>query len=457
MSTVNKCGKLFTGAEDASRSGQVVRIENGAIAYVGSSAEAPPITAEDTVLDYSNSFVMPGLIDTHVHLSCGNAKTEEDIDLFAPVEYRALRGLYSAQKVLKAGFTSLADPAATGVVSLAIRDAIESGLFVGPRVTTSGRQITNRQGLSDWYPTWIGVPETSIGVLARTAEEGIAEIRKQAKQGVDFIKIAMDGDAMNPATGLIVGYNQAETSAMVEEAHRLGKKVVVHARGAEGTLYSARAGVDVILHASWMDDEGLEAIVANDCRLCPTLSLVINDIEFTQPTDGCYPGFPDAHKRELESAQVSLTKAREAGVPFMVGSDCGFAVTPYGEWNARELEYYVEYLGFTPAQALRCATQINGQFVRNAGEVGILEAGRQADILIVDGDPLADISVLQDKSRIRDVFIAGEPVELEINDNIKHVPLETSYSMWNEIYTQGRVAELRGQARVHKPAVLQAV
>ena len=141
----------------------------------------------------------------------------------------------------------------------------------------------------------------------------------------------MDGDAVNPATGLIAGYNQAETSAMVEEAHRLGKKVVVHARGAEGTLYAARAGVDVILHASWMDEEGLEAVVANGCRLCPTLSLVINDIEFTQPTDGCYPGFPDANKRELESALVSMMKAREAGVPFIVGSDCGFAVTPYGE------------------------------------------------------------------------------------------------------------------------------
>ena len=103
MSTVIKCGKLFTGADDTSRSGQTLRIENGAITYVGTSAEAPPVTAEDTVLDYSNSFVMPCLIDTHVHLSYGNAKTEEDIDLFAPVEYRALRGLYSAQKVLKAG------------------------------------------------------------------------------------------------------------------------------------------------------------------------------------------------------------------------------------------------------------------------------------------------------------------------------------------------------------------
>ena len=153
MSTAIKCGKLFTGTEDASLSGQTLRIENGAITYVWPSAEAPPVTAEDTGLDYSNSFVIPGLIDTRVHLPCRNAKTEEGIDLFAPVEYRALREMHSAQKVLKGGFTSLVDPTTTRIVSLAIRDAIQSGLFVRPTVTTSGRQITIRQGLSDWYPT----------------------------------------------------------------------------------------------------------------------------------------------------------------------------------------------------------------------------------------------------------------------------------------------------------------
>ena len=338
-----------------------------------------------------------------------------------------------------------------------IRSRQPRQMFVGPRVTTSGRQITNRQGLSDWYPTWIGVPETSIGVLACTAEEGIAEIRRQVKQGVDFIKIAMDGDAMNPATGLIAGYNQVETTAMVAEAQRLGKKVVVHARGAEAVLYSARAGVDVILHASWMDQEGLEAVVKNGCCLCPTLSLVLNDIAFTQATDGCYPGFPDAHKRELEALQVSLPQAREAGVPFLFGTDCGFAVTPYGEWNARELEYYVEYLGFSPAQALRCATEVNGQFVRHAGEVGTLEVGQRADILVVDSNPLEDMRLLQDRSRIRCIFLDGKPVELEINDNVKQLPLETSYNMWNEVYTQARVAEIHGQRQVPKPAVLRAV
>jgi imidazolonepropionase-like amidohydrolase len=452
-----RCGKLFTSTDDTAASAQTIIVEDGRIDHVGPTDAAPAAAPADEVIDHGDCFVMPGLTDIHVHLSYGNARTEEDIDLFSPVEYRALRGLYSAQRVLKAGFTSIADPATTGVVSLAIRDAIESGMFVGPRVTTSGRQITNRQGLSDWYPTFIGVPDTNLGVLARTAEEGIAEIRKQAKEGVDFYKIAVDGDAMNPATGLISGYTQDEMNAMVTEAHRLGKKVVVHARGAEATLYSARAGADVILHASWMDDEGLEAVVKNGCALCPTLSLIINDIEFTRPTDGCYPNFPDAHKRELEAGQISLSKAREAGVQFLLGTDCGFAVTPYGEWNARELEYYVDYLGFSPAAALRSATQNNSSFVNRGEELGTIEVGNRADILVVDGDPLADVRVLQDKTRIRQILLDGKPVEIELNDDIKTMPLEKSYNMWSDVYTQARVAELDGRTMSTGKAKLQAV
>jgi imidazolonepropionase-like amidohydrolase len=217
---------------------------------------------------------------------------------------------------LRAGYTAMADLSISGRVSLAVRDAIEAGLFAGPRVSSSGRALTTRQGLDDWYPRWIGVPETSIGVLVRNVAEGIEEVRGQVKDGVNFVKLAMDGDAMNPATGMIAGFNQEETSALVTEIHRLGKKAVCHARGAEAVRYSARAGADVILHASWMDDEGLELVVKNRCALIPTLSLIVNNIDFTQPTDACYPAFPDAHKRELESAVKALGKAREARVPF---------------------------------------------------------------------------------------------------------------------------------------------
>ena len=419
------------------------RPEGERIAYVGPSAGAPVAAPEDEMVDHSGHFVMPGLIDVHVHLSYGNAKTEEDIDLYAPVEFRALRGLEAAQRVLAAGFTSMADPTTSGRVTPSIRDAIDAGLFTGPRITCSGRQITNRQGLSDWYPSWVGVPETSIGVLARDANEGIAEIRTMVKDGVDFIKIAMDGDSMNPMTSVLVaGYNQEETSAMVAEAHRLGKKVVVHARGAEAVLYSARAGVDVILHAAWMDDEGLEAVVDNGCMICPTFSLVVNDIDFTRPGDGCYPGFPDAHKREIEAAQRSLVKARDAGVTFLSGTDSGFAVTPYGEWHARELEHMSTYLGLSAAEALRCATVNNSTFVREAGQVGALEKGRLADILVFDGDPLADITLLQDRSRIREIILGGETVNLAINPQAKRLRSEFSYEMWHQVYTQELIAEI---------------
>jgi imidazolonepropionase-like amidohydrolase len=320
----------------------------------------------------------------------------------------------------------MADLSISGRVSLAVRDAIEAGLFAGPRVSSSGRALTTRQGLDDWYPRWIGVPETSIGVLVRNVAEGIEEVRGQVKDGVNFVKLAMDGDTMNAATGMIAGFNQEETSALVTEIHRLGKKAVCQARGAEAVRYSARAGADVILHASWMDDEGLELVVKNRCALIPTLSLIVNNIDFTQPTDACYPAFPDAHKRELESSVKALGKAREARVPFMVGTDSGFAVTPYGEWHARELEHYVKYLGFSQAEALRCTTAGNTLLLKEGGKVGRLEPGCLADIVAVDGNPLQDIAVLQDRSRFKAIFKSGELVKLSINENARRLGSEFS-------------------------------
>ena len=161
-----------------------------------SSATPPPrrrVAVHDTVLDYANLFVMPGLIDVHTHLAYGNAKSEEDIDLYQPMEFRALRALFFAQKVVAAGYTSICAPGDAGQISLSVRNAINFGLFDGPRVTAAGRYLTTRQGLTDWYPTWIGVPDTSIGRLVTSKDEAIEEIRVQVKNGVDCIKLAMDG------------------------------------------------------------------------------------------------------------------------------------------------------------------------------------------------------------------------------------------------------------------------
>ena len=140
------CGQLFTGLEEIANSDQTVVFDDDRITYVGPSATAPERRPGDEVVDYSHDFVLPGLIDIHVHLSYGNAQANEDIDMYATPEFRSLRAMHAAQQVLKAGYTSIADPASTGYTSVAVRDAVNAGMFPGPRITTSGRQLTSRQG-----------------------------------------------------------------------------------------------------------------------------------------------------------------------------------------------------------------------------------------------------------------------------------------------------------------------
>src|SRR6266403_5112710 len=194
MNTFVRCGSLFTGREDeAQPNGMLVFDPDGRLSYVGAEAGAPRHAKADRLTDHSGHFVMPGMIDVHTHLAYGNAKSEEDIDLYSPLEFRALRGMFFAQKVAAAGYTAICSPGDAGQIALSIRDAIRAGLFDGPRVMAAGRYVTTHQGLTDWYPTWIGAPETSIGKLVTTIAEAIEEIRRQVKDGVDCIKIALDG------------------------------------------------------------------------------------------------------------------------------------------------------------------------------------------------------------------------------------------------------------------------
>src|SRR5271154_6340737 len=401
MNTFVRCGQLFTGCEDEAQAGQTIVFDGeGMLDYVGAEEGAPRRTRGDRVLDYSGFFVMPGLIDVHTHLAYGNAKSEEDIDLYSPLEFRTLRGMFFAQKVAAAGFTAICSPGDAGQISLSIRNAIRAGLFDGPRVMAAGRYGTTHQGLTDWYPTWIGAPETSIGRLVNSIDEAILEIRRQVKNGVDCIKIAMDGIQRRPDGELIAAFTQEETDAMVRETHRMGKKAIAHAVGREATLYSARAGVDLIFHAFHLDDECIAAMKQTGSMIGPTLTQPKNVMEFTQPHEpAAQRGRPEATLARYKTGCANLKKAIKAGIPFLTGTDSGFAVTPYGEWHARELELFVDDLGFSKAGALRAATQTNARFMSQGDEIGVLETGRFADFTAWDGSPLADIAILQDRRR----------------------------------------------------------
>jgi imidazolonepropionase-like amidohydrolase len=444
VQTLVRCGELFAGNADAPvRDGVVVVDPDGRVAYAGPAPQAPALAPDVPTVDYSAHFVMPGLIDVHTHLAYGNAKSEEDIDLYQPLEFRALRGLFFAQKLIAAGYTSMCAPGDAGLLSLSVRNAIRAGLFDGPRVSAAGRYLTTRQGLTDWYPTWIGVPDTSIGRLITSRDDAVEEVRVQVKNGVDCIKVALDGFHRRPNGELVAAFTQEETDAIVSESHRQGKKVVVHARGREATLYAARAGVDLIFHAYYLDDECLEAMLKTGSAIGPTLTFPRNIIEFTQPHEAAArKGRVDDNVREYETACANLRRAREAGVPMMTGTDSGFAVTPYGEWHAREIELFVEDLGFTPAQALRCATEVSARFLPEDQPVGVLEPGRMADFIAVDGNPLDDVSILQDKSRIRAVHLGGRLMSIPPRTYDPFRVTDLSWVNWSDIYTQERVHEL---------------
>ena len=447
MKTFVRCGQLFTGREDAACPGGILSFdERGMIDYAGPETEAPRRTRGGRTLDYSECFVMPGLIDVHTHLAYGNAKSEEDIDLYSPLEFRALRGMFFAQKVAAAGFTAICSPGDAGQISLSIRNAIRAGLFDGPRVMAAGRYLTTHQGLTDWYPTWIGAPETSIGKLVNGNTEAVEEIRRQVKDGVDCIKIALDGIQRRENGELVAAFTQEETDIMVGEIHRLGKKAVAHARGREATLYAARAGVDLIFHANHLDGECIAAMLETGSTIAPTLTHPRNTVDFTQPHEPAYlKGRPEHTQREYEIGCVNWKKARAAGVPMLTGTDTGFAVTPYGEWHARELELFVEDLGFTPAAALRAATEVNAGFMTEGGRIGALEPGRAADFIALDFSPLADIRQLQDRSRIRAVYIAGKEIRIPDRAYDPRQVTDFALSNWTELYTRARVAELRQQ------------
>ncbi len=442
------CNTMFTGLEDTARQHQRLVIDNGVFSYVGAQASAPQPQVGEAVIEAGEHFVMPGLVDVHTHLVFGNAKSEEDIDLHVSPEFRALRGLFFTQHVLAAGYTSVVVPGDAGQCSISVRNAINAGMFSGPRIAASSNVICNRQSLNDWFPSWVGTPDYFSARLCGTRDEQINEIRRQAKDGVDLMKIAMDGPHFRPNGEHIAAFTEDETRFMVDEIHRLGKKVAVHAYGREAVLYAAKAGVDVIFHGFFMDEACIEAILASGSHVAPTFTMLANNVEFAETYEASTKsGYAAMQRRVIETGCRNLRRAYEAGVPFMTGSDSGFAITPYGEWHAREIEILVDWLGLTPAQALRAATSVSAKMMPAAQPVGALEVGRRADFILVDGSPLHNVGILQERERIRGVYLGGRRIEAQVPGYDPYKVTDFNTVKWSELHTRQRAIELGKRAR----------
>ncbi len=312
--------------------GSVV-VDDDRIAWVGPSAELPDTyqTADYEVVDTTGMTVMPGLVDGHMHISFGEAASEEELSIYTPTEYRAVRASVDAEKALMAGVTSSSDPGGPYQVALAVRDAIEANLVQGPRMACAGKQITTQQGIADGFPSWIGVPKSSFGALVRNRDELIQEIRNEVKDGVDIIKIAGSGSSSDE----YASFRLDELELAVDEAHRLERPVTIHARSRQSVEFAAKANVDWIMHASYMDEPTLEMVLEKKIPLLPAMTLLVNTLEANR--ENLSPAMRDRVKRELDAAAQILSKAHQSGATLVAGSETGFAMTPYGEWHAREM------------------------------------------------------------------------------------------------------------------------
>ncbi|PKU23449.1 metal-dependent hydrolase family protein [Telmatospirillum siberiense] len=407
-------GKVIDGSLNPPIERGAVVFEGESIAWVGPEPALPERYAGP---DYrriagAGRSIMPGLIDAHTHVAFGEARSEEELALYTPVEYRTLKAAWNAKKILQAGVTSAFDAATTYNIAQNLRDAIDAGLFPGPRFAVSGRQLTTHQGLEDSFPNEMAFPPGQAAVLIKSRDDFIEAIRYQVKDRVDAIKVSGSNDNLITPDSLDNSAISDEEYALIAaECHRLGRLCTVHARTRDSVLGAARAGFDVIFHASHIDEAGIEACLAGGAVITPTLTLLVNLIEAGEVMAGV-SGI-DAFKREVEAAVANLPKAFRAGVPFLCGSESGWSPVPYGEWHARELAIFVELLGFSPLEAIHCATLgATGVFRRFGEKIGKLEAGRHADILVLDGDPTADIRLLMDRNKILHVFKGGEDVDL---------------------------------------------
>lgn len=362
-----------------------------------------------TVIDAGGATLMPGMTEAHTHFSWNDQPSLGAIARMPPEEH-ILWCAHIAERYLRMGFTSCVGAApAKARLDVVIRNAIESGQIPGPRYLAASQEMTVAGGLADEMLPHLPFPETSFGVVVSGVEEMRAAVRLALKYGVDAIKLNLSGEYIAGIPAEFTPMTDEEVKVAVDEAKRRGKRVQAHARSCESIKQSLRNGVEVLFHCSYTDEEALDMLEAQKDRIfvAPGLAWLIKT-SFHAAEWGLPPELTAkmGYHRELEAAIESLKKMHKRGIRVLPGGDYGFAWIPHGT-NATDLEYFVTHLGFTPMEAIVAATKLGGQIMMKGDELGQTKEGYLADILLVDGDPLANIAVLQDASRILAVMKDG--------------------------------------------------
>jgi imidazolonepropionase-like amidohydrolase len=390
--------RIFDGTGSATRPGEIIVRGNRirTVAGPGANLEAPGCD----VIDAQGATLMPGMVEGHAHPSFCGARANTDLGDM-PVEEHLLATLRNAELLLDHGFTSLYSAASAKIrLDVVTRNEINAGRAKGPRIRAASPEITVTAGLGD--ESSVHQSRSSFGFVA----DGPDAIRKATRicirEGVDNVKINISGDDFVSAKGGQTVMSEAEVLAAVEVAHDFDRKIACHARASNSVKRALTCGVDVIYHCEQADDAALDMLEAAKDRIFvgPAIGLIWNTVH--EAADfGITPEVVErlGMQRVLDMSARTYQALRKRGVRVVTGGDYGFAWTPQGT-NARDLEHFVNLFGYSPAEALACATSVGGQMMLPGGELGVVREGALADLLLVDGDPTHDVRLLQDRDRL---------------------------------------------------------
>ena len=398
---------IFDGGSKRTYSGEVL-IQGNMVNKVSKGQRK--IKAKDaTVIDGAGMTLMPGLVESHSHVCYTNCATLQDIGRLPPEEHMIL-ALENAKVMLDHGFTSLFSAAGVGRnkmrIEVALRDAINAGKFPGPRLKAASPEITATGSLGD--ECQLHMYEESVGFIADGVDEVRRAVRLCAREGVDNVKINISGDEFNaPGQAEQTTYCEAEVAAAAETARERGLTLCTHARADKSVRLALKHGYDVIYHADYANNKTIDMIDAKkkDIFLGPAAGAIYatayeaGDWGITREVAEGMNLF-----RKMENTARVYTELRKRGVRCLPGGDYGFAWTPIGA-NARDIEHFVNLFGYSPAEALKAATLWGGELMgMNTGQV---KEGYLADLLLVDGDPTKDVSILQDVDRLAGIMLDG--------------------------------------------------
>ena len=386
-------GRIFPAIDESVIDNGAVWVRDGRIAYVGPEDGLPAAAGDSASIDLAGQFLMPGMTETHAHLSFADASPFAIGD--TSVEDATIIAVGNADKMLRAGFTSAISFGSTYKIDVALRGAINSGRISGPRLLAAGRDLGATSSNVD-----------SPGGLSQIADGPWAlrkAVREQRRDGVNVVKVFIDGEAINPRNPPgELSFCDEEVIAVVDEAHRRKMRVACHARSAAAVKQAVSAQVDFIGHANYLDQAAVDLLAGSKSPVFvgPAIAWEVQylaqceSLGVSQETVRA-----QGYEREIEATVASVEKMRAAGIKLVVGGDYGISIAPHGTY-AKDLEYFVTMFDMRPGEALLCATRNGGEAFDPSGSLGTLAKGSIADLVLVAGDPLDDITVLQDESRL---------------------------------------------------------